>query len=117
MTVFRMRLVEQMVEEDYGDFTVEAETPEQAAAVLIRAHDAAREDCRNLVVLPDGQAHDIDPRDVVATRVFCIQIDEAGYEVGGEIKPGDTPSPDSTGRPHQPGAGASEPAPGTEPWP
>lgn len=96
MTRWRMRLVEQSTLEDSGDFTVEADTPELAAAVLLRAHDAAREDCRDLVALPDGQARRIEPREVVDSNVFCIRLDEAGNEVGGEIEPDDGPSPTST---------------------
>jgi len=82
-----MRLVEQLVEEDSGDFTVEADTPAQAAAILLQAHDSAREADRNLVTLPDGQARNIEPDDVVGTRVFCLLLDEEGDEIGGEIVP------------------------------
>ncbi len=87
MSRFRMRLVEQMVEEDSGDFTVEADTPAQAAAILLQAHDAARDADRNLVVLPDGQSRNIEPADVVGNRVFCILLNEAANEIGGEIEP------------------------------
>lgn len=82
-----MRLVEQLVEEDSGDFTVEADTSAQAAGILLQAHDAARDADRNLVVLPDGQARNIEPDDVVGNLVFCILLNEAGDEIGGEIEP------------------------------
>jgi len=82
-----MRLVEQLIEEDSGDFTVEADTPAQAAAILLQAHDTAREADRNLVTLPDGQARNIEPDDVVGNRVFCLLLDEEGDEIGGEIVP------------------------------
>jgi len=103
MTHCRIRLVEQSILEGSGDFTVDADTPELAAAVLLRAHDVAREACRDLVVLPDGQSRRIEPREVVDNKVFCIRLDEAGDEIGGEIKPDDrrppmgTESQDSTG--------------------
>jgi len=87
MTRFRMRLVEQLIEEDSGDFTVEADTPAQAAAILLQAHDTARDADRNLVTLPDGQARNIEPNDVVGNRVFCLLLDEEGDEIGGEIVP------------------------------
>lgn len=93
MTRWRMRLVEQSILEDCGDFTVEADTPELAAAILLRAHDAARRDCRDTVALPDGQARRIEPREVVDNNVFCIRLDEEGNEVGGEIESDDGTSP------------------------
>ena len=37
MTQHRMRLVEQLIEEDSGDFIVEAPTPALAAGILLRA--------------------------------------------------------------------------------
>lgn len=87
MTRFRMRLVERLIEEDSGDFTVEAATPELAAGILLRAHDAARDECEDLVVLPDGQSCRIEPTDVVANQVFCMLLNEAGEEIGSEIEP------------------------------
>jgi len=84
---FKMRLVEHLIEEASGDFTVEAETPAQAAGILLQAHDTAREADRNLVTLPDGQARNIEPDDVVGNRVFCLLLDEEGDEIGGEIMP------------------------------
>ena len=92
MTRFRMRLVERLIEEDSGDFTVEAATPALAAGILLRAHDAARDECEDLVVLPDGQSCRIEPTDVVANQVFCMLLDEAGQEIGTEIEP-DYPLP------------------------
>ncbi len=87
MTRFRMRLVERLIEEDSGDFTVDAVTPELAAGILLRAHDAARDKCEDLVVLPDGQSCRIEPTDVVANQVFCMLLDEAGEEIGSEVEP------------------------------
>ncbi len=101
MTRFRMRLVERLIEEDSGDFSVEAPTPELAAGILLRAHDAARDKCEDLVVLPDGQSYRIEPTDVVANQVFCILLDEAGQEIGSKIEPDYLPPPvdaDRSGR-------------------
>ena len=86
MTRHRMRLVEQLVEEDSGDFTVDAATPELAAGILVAAHDAARDRCEDLVVLPDGQSRLIEPTDIVRSHVFCVLLDEAGEEVR-EVEP------------------------------
>jgi len=103
MTRYRIRLVEQSILEGSGDFTVDADTPALAAVVLLQAHDAARAACRDLVVLPDGQSRRIEPRKVIDNNVFCIRLDEAGDEIGGEIKPDDGRPPmdresqDSTG--------------------
>jgi len=87
MTRFRVRVVEHLIEEASGDFTVEADTPAQAAAVLFQAHDTARDKGEDLVVLSDGQSCNIEPTDVVGTRVFCLLLDEEGDEIGGEIVP------------------------------
>lgn len=93
-----MRPVEQLVEEDSGDFTVEAPTPELAAGILVAAHGAARDRCDDLVVLPDGQSRRIGPTDVVRTRVFCLLLDENSEEVR-EVEPGGhEPAPDSRSR-------------------
>ncbi len=92
MTRFRMRLVERLIEEDSGDFTVEAPAPALAAGILLRAHDAARDECEDLVVLPDGHSCRIEPTDVVANQVFCILLDEIGQEIGSESEP-DYPPP------------------------
>jgi hypothetical protein len=82
-----MRLVEQLVEEGSGDFTVDAATPARAAAMLLRAHDAARAQDSNRVSLPDGQSRHIEPRTIVENRVFCVLLDGAGQETGGEVEP------------------------------
>lgn len=89
-----MRLVEQLVEEDSGDFTVEAPTPERAAGILVAAHDAARDRCEDLVVLPDGQSCRIKPTDVVWNRVFCVLLNEAGEEIRQVEPDGHEPAPD-----------------------
>lgn len=111
MTRYRIRLVEQSILEGSGDFTVEADTPELAAAVLLQAHEAARKECRDLVVLADGQSRRIEPREVIDNKLFCIRLDEAGDEIGGEIEPDDGPPPIDTRT--QDSACPS----GTEPWP
>jgi hypothetical protein len=85
-TRYALRLVEQVIEEDSGDFAVDAPTPERAAAVLLAAHDRARARGSNLVRLPDGQARRIEPDNVVRTRVFCVLLDESGQELH-EVEP------------------------------
>jgi len=91
-----MRLVEQMIEEDSGDFTLDAPTPERAAAVLLAAHDRARERGSNHVRLADGQSCRIEPDDVVRTRAFCVLLDESGQELR-EVEPdhGEEPAGES----------------------
>lgn len=86
MTRHRMRLVEQLIEEDSGDFIVEAPTPALAAGILLAAHNRAREQCSNVVTLPDGQRRRIEPTNMVENSVFCMLLDEAGQEVK-EIDP------------------------------
>jgi hypothetical protein len=83
---YRMLLVEQLIEEDSGEFLVEAASPGAAAAILHRAFDQARDRDSNIVTLPDGQAHHIEPTDIMHSRIYCILLDDAGNEVG-EIEP------------------------------
>ncbi len=86
MTRYRIRLVEQSILEGSGDFTVEADTPELAAGILLAAHNRAREQCSNVVTLPDGQCRRIEPTDVIENSTFCMLLDDAGQEVR-EIEP------------------------------
>lgn len=111
MTRYRIRLVEQSILEGSGDFTVDSDTPELAAAVLLNAHEAARAACRDLVVLADGQSRRIEPREVIDNNVFCIQLDEAGDEIGGEIKLYDGPPPMDTGTQDSTGTSGTEQQP------
>ena len=111
VTRHRLRLVERSILEGSGDFTVEADTPELAAAVLLRAHDAAREACRDLVMLPDWQSCHVEPRQVVDSDVFCTRLDDAGDEIGGEIKPDDGTPPVDTKRQDSAGPSGTEPQP------
>jgi hypothetical protein len=81
MPTFRMLLVEELVESDSGEFSVDAQTPQDAAALLIEAHNRARDQCTSWVTLPDGQKRHIEPENVVRTRVFCVLLDDKGEEV------------------------------------
>ncbi|MGB5083341.1 MAG: hypothetical protein WBO09_01775 [Methylocystis silviterrae] len=92
MPKYRILLVEELVESDCAEFDVTASTPEAAAAILIGAHDQAREDCSSWVSLPDGQRRHIEPDNVVRTRVFCVLLDEEGNEVR-EIDPNNSEAP------------------------
>jgi hypothetical protein len=83
---YRMPLVEQLIVKDSGEFLVEAASPAAAAAILHRAFDQARDRDSNIVTLPDGQAHHIEPTDIIHSRIYCILLDDAGNEVG-EIEP------------------------------
>lgn len=111
MTQHRMRLVEQSILEGSGDFTVDADTPELAAAILLKAHEAARDACSNLVVLADGQSRHIEPREVIDNKLFCIRLDETGDEIGGEIKPDDGAPPLNTESQDSAGPSSTEPKP------
>jgi hypothetical protein len=83
---YRMLLVEQLIEEDSREFLVEATSPAAAAAILHRAFDQAGDRDSNIVTLQDGQAHHIEPTDIMRSRIYCILLDEAGNEVG-EVEP------------------------------
>lgn len=98
MARHRMRLVERLIQEDSGDFAVEAPTPALAAGILLAAHAAARERGSDLVRLPDGQAGRIEPTNVVENQVFCMLLDERDQELE-EVEPEwPAPSPNRAGR-------------------
>ena len=86
VTRHRVRLVERLVEEDSGDFIVEAPTPALAAGILLAAHDRAREQCSNIVTLPDGQRRRIEPTNAVENVTFCLLMGEEREEIE-EIEP------------------------------
>ncbi len=81
MPKFRMLLVEELVESDCAEFSVEAPTPEAASAILVDAHARARDSCSSWVSLPDGQRKHIEPENIVRSRVFCVLLDDNGDEV------------------------------------
>jgi hypothetical protein len=89
-----MLLFEEMIESDSGEFTVTADTPELAAAILFNAHDRSREECTSWVRLPDGQKQHIEPDNVIKTRVFCVLLNEAGEEVT-EVEPDFSKAPET----------------------
>ena len=81
MARFKMRLVQQTTEEGSGDFTLEADSPEAAAAILNRAWKVAMAQGSSLVRLPDGQVQLIERSDIIARRVSFVLLDERGEEV------------------------------------
>ncbi len=76
-----MRLVEQLIEEDSGDFLVDTPTPELAAGILLQAHQAARARDSNLVTLADGQCRHINPTHAARNETFCLLMDDNGEEI------------------------------------
>ena len=111
-----MRLVERLIEEDSGDFIVEAPTPALAAGILLAAHSRAREQCSNLVTLPDGQRRRIEPTNVVENVTFCLLMSEEGEEIE-EIDPewegstADGQQRNARGACHPEQVGTAEPGP------
>ena len=89
-----MRLVEQLIEEDSGDFLVEAPTPELAAGILLQAHQVARAQDSNLVTLADGQCRHINPTHAARNETFCLLMDDNGEEIE-EVHPEWQSAPDN----------------------
>ena len=116
MTRHWMRLVEQSVQEDSGDFLVEAPTPELAAGILLQAHQAARTRDSNLVTLADGQCRHINPTHAARNETFCLLMDDNGERIK-EVHPEWQSAPDNEQRQAADGqqfaaqAGAKEPSP------
>ena len=81
MPQFRMLLVEELIESDSGEFRINAATEEDAARVLIDAHDAARARDSSVIRLADGQTRRIEPDNIVRNRVFCVLLDDSGAEI------------------------------------
>lgn len=81
MPKYRLLLVEELVLSDCAEFHVDAPTEADAAAFLINARHEGLDRDSNLVSLPDGQSHNIEPEDIVRSRVFCVLLDEKGEEI------------------------------------
>ena len=88
MPKHRILLVEELVLSDSAEFLVDAITPRDAAAYLIKARLSALDEDTDTVHLPDGQRAKITPEAVVRSRLFCMLLDEAGNQIC-EIEPAD----------------------------
>jgi len=88
MPTFALRLVEEITERGHGDFAVEADTPEAAAAILEASYRQARDAGSNLVVLPDGQQQFIEREAAAAPTVSFVLLDGDGLP-GAPVSPRD----------------------------
>ncbi len=81
MPAYRIRLAEQITQQGTGDFTVDAASENEAAAVVAEAYRAALAAKSHLVTLPDGQARYLDPHEVVAVVATYLLLDDAAQVV------------------------------------
>ncbi len=88
MPRFRILLVEEHVLSDSAEFFIDSDTPNAAATALIKARQAGLDEDTDTVHLPDGQRAQITPQNIVATRLFCVHLDENGDQIG-TIEPDD----------------------------
>ena len=85
MNIYRLRLVEQTIQEASADFEVEAASAVEAAGCLAAARDAAAARASRTVEVQE-QSVTTGPCQVVDTPVFYILLDEHGEERG-EVQP------------------------------
>jgi hypothetical protein len=85
MNTYRLRLVEQTIQEASADFEVEATSASEAAGLLAAARDTAAAQASKVVEI-QGQAISLGPSQTLDTPVFYFLLDEDGDERG-EVHP------------------------------
>ncbi len=90
MNTYRLRLVEQTIQESSADFEVEAASAAEAAGYLAAARDGAAAQASKVVEI-QGQAVGLGPSQTLDTPVFYFLLDEDGDERR-EVEP-QMPSP------------------------
>ena len=109
MNTYRLRLVEQTIQEASADFEIEAASAVEAAGHLAAARDAAAARASRSMEI-QGQSVTTGPCQVVDTPVFYILLDEHGEERG-EVHPWLPPPRPSPASPPsaQPGQETADP--------
>ncbi len=85
MSIYRMRLVEQTIQEASADFKIEAASAAEAAGYLAAARDTAEAQASKVVEI-QGQSIALGPSQTLDTPVFYFLLDEDGDERG-EVEP------------------------------
>lgn len=82
MAKFTIRLVQQITEQGFGDFLIEASTADAAAELVRKAYKIARAEGSSVVRLTDGQVQVLERVEVLDRIVSFILLDQDGEEVG-----------------------------------
>jgi len=82
MAKFTIRLVQQITEQGFGDFSIEAATADAAAELVRTAYKIARAEGSSVVRLTDGQVQVLERVEVLERVVSFILLDPDGEEVG-----------------------------------
>lgn len=81
MAMFSIRLVQQITEQGFGDFMIEAGSAEGAAGILLAAYKVAQAEDSSVVKLLDGQVQLIERQEVLGRSVSFKLLDNDGAEV------------------------------------
>lgn len=76
----RLRLIETTTSRGQSDLTIDAQSADQAAAIVARAHRRSVAAGSPLIKLPDGQ-HLVIDQGVPETSIELVLLDGAGHEV------------------------------------
>lgn len=79
MPAYKIRLFEELLLYGYGDVTIDAATPEEAAEIVLKARREAVsvEGDDPVITLPDGKTFTVDPTDQsLDTRCFCVLLSD-----------------------------------------
>lgn len=82
MANFNIRLVQQVTEQGFADFSIEATTPDAAAELVRKAYKIARAEGSSVVRLNDGQIQVLERVEVLDRSVSFILLDQDGEEIG-----------------------------------
>ena len=76
----QLRLIETTTSRGQSDLTIDAQSADQAAAIVARAHRRSMAAGSPLIKLPDGQ-HLVIDQGVPETSIELVLLDGAGHEV------------------------------------
>ena len=86
MAIYKVTVIERVVEVDEATLTIEAETPKAAARIALNATD---DECAvhggRFISLPDGQGARLDPREVVHGEIVAAVSSEDEITMHGQF--------------------------------
>ncbi len=78
MTIYRIRLVERTTSQGAADFTISAQSPQEAAIVVEGAHARAQAAGTAYVRLPDGQTEVLEPGEITNRETEFLLVGPDG---------------------------------------
>ncbi len=78
MTLYRVRLVERITSQGAADFTVSAQSPQEAGTVVADAHALAQAAGVAYIKLPDGQVQVLEPEEITDRETLLLLVGPGG---------------------------------------